>query len=292
MTPELRLVRYFVTVAEERNVTRAAERLHISQPSLSAAIQQLERQLGVELLTRTGRRIEITLAGELLRERGAQLIASADQVVDEVRDRAKAGAGRLTLGVSPTARYGIAHRLLVACTAEVPAVMLYTTEGTTGALLRDLARGRLDLAITFCTPDPPPGVELLLLDEEPAIVHLASGHPLASRCQLKLEDLMDENILVAATDDSTGFSSRVLSAFETAGIRPRTVADPYPDLGLQAVREGVGVVIYPRSAFPDELAGSTFVTLEPPLAMPFHLAYRSQPRTGTVRSVVEVARTL
>ena len=74
MTPDLRLIRYFVTVAEERNVTRAAERLHISQPSLSAAIQQLERQLGVELLVRVGRRIEITPAGDLLRERGRELL--------------------------------------------------------------------------------------------------------------------------------------------------------------------------------------------------------------------------
>src|SRR3974377_175994 len=70
MTPDLRLIHYFVTVAEEGNVTRAAERLHISQPSLSAAVQQLERQLGVELVVRVGRRIEINPPGELPRERG------------------------------------------------------------------------------------------------------------------------------------------------------------------------------------------------------------------------------
>src|SRR5579859_1527009 len=116
MTPDLRLIRYFVTVAEERNVTRAAERLHISQPSLSAAIKQLERQLGVELLVRVGRRIEITPAGELLRERGRVLLEQAESTVAEVRERHQAGAGRLALGVSPTARYGIAHQLLVACT--------------------------------------------------------------------------------------------------------------------------------------------------------------------------------
>ena len=155
MTPDLRLIRYFVTVAEERNVTRAAERLHISQPSLSAAIQQLERQLGVELVVRVGRRIEITPAGELLRERGRELLEQADAVVQEIRDRHDAGAGRLSLGVSPTARYGVARRLLVACTTQVPAVMLYTTEETTGALLRDVALGRLDRAIPFCAPAPP-----------------------------------------------------------------------------------------------------------------------------------------
>jgi DNA-binding transcriptional LysR family regulator len=292
MTPDLRLIRYFVTVAEERNVTRAAERLNISQPSLSAAIQQLERQLGVELLARVGRRIEITPAGEMLRERGRVLLEQAESTVEAVRERHQAGAGRLALGVSPTARFGIAQQLLVACTTEVPAVMLYTTDDTTGALLRDVARGRLDLAITFCAPDPPAGVELLLLHDEPAVVHLRSEHLLAARSELRLGDLAEETILVGATDDSRGFSDRVLSAFRTAGIAPRTLADPYPDLGLQAVREGLGVVIYPRSAFPAHLVGSTFVTLVPPLAMPFHLAYRAPARTAAVRSVLQVAQGL
>jgi DNA-binding transcriptional LysR family regulator len=290
MTPDLRLIRYFVTVAEERNITRAAERLHISQPSLSAAIQQLERQLGVELVARVGRRIEITPAGELLRERGRDLLEHAETIVEDVRERHHAGAGRLTLGVSPTARFGIARRLLVACTTEVPAVMLYTTEDTTGALLRDVARGRLDLAITFCAPDPPAGVELLLLDEEAAIVHLPDDHPLATRTELRLSDLAEETILVGATEDSRGFSDRVLSAFRSAGQAARTLADPYPDLGLQAVREGLGIVIYPRSAFPENLAGSAFVALVPPLPMPFHLAYRTPARTAALRSVLQVAR--
>ena len=292
MTPDLRLIRYFVTVAEERNVTRAAERLHISQPSLSAAIQQLERQLGVELLVRVGRRIEITPAGELLRERGQELLEQANAVVEEVRGRDETGAGRLSLGVSPTARFGMAQRLLAACTTQVPAVMLYTTEDTTGALLRDLAHGRLDVAITFCAQDPPAGVKLQLLDDESAIVHLPSDHRLAARRQLRLADLDKETILVGATDDSKGFSSRVLLAFHAAGLTPRTLADPYPDLGLQAVRERLGIVIYPRSAFPAELPGSAFVPLVPPLRMPFHLAYRAPPRTAALRSVLQVARTL
>jgi DNA-binding transcriptional LysR family regulator len=292
MTPDLRLIRYFVVVAEEGNITRAAERLHISQPSLSSAVHQLEAQLGVELLARVGRRIEITPAGELLRERGRELLDTADAVVDEVRDRHEAGASRLSLGVSPTARYGIAQRLLVACTTQIPAMMLYTVENTTGALLRDIARGRLDLAITFCAPAPPLGVELILLRDEPAVVHVPNDHPLAKRAQLTLEDLADQTILVGATDDSHGFSNRVLSAFAAAGIAPHTLADPYPDLGLQAVRENLGIVIYPRSAFPAELPGSAFIPLTPEVRMPFHLAFRSPPKTTAIQSVLEVARLL
>ncbi len=126
MTPELRLIRYFVAVAQEANVTRAAERLHISQPSLSAAIKQLEQQLGVKLLDRIGRRVEVTPAGELLLRRGQELLQHADAVVREVTRRDGAAAGRLRLGLSPTARYGIAPELLAACAADAPAVMIYT----------------------------------------------------------------------------------------------------------------------------------------------------------------------
>jgi DNA-binding transcriptional LysR family regulator len=101
-------------------------------------------------------------------------------------------------------------------------------------------------------------------------VHLAADHPLAGRPELALEDLREETVLVGATEDSRGFTERVLSAFRAAGVAPRTLADPYPDLGLQAVREGLGIVIYPKSAFPPELSGSAFVPLVPPLPMPFH----------------------
>jgi DNA-binding transcriptional LysR family regulator len=75
-------------------------------------------------------------------------------------------------------------------------------------------------------------------------------------------------------------------------MTPHTLADPYPDLGLQAVRENLGIVVYPRSAFPAELPGSAFIPLTPPLRMPFHLAYRSPPKATAIRSVLQVARSL
>jgi DNA-binding transcriptional LysR family regulator len=293
MVPELRLIRYFVAVAETGNVTRAAERLHISQPSLSAAIKQLEVQLGVELLAREGRRVTITPAGEMLMRRGRDLLAEAQAVADAVRAHAGASPARLHVGMSPTARYDVAPRLLAACAARAPAVMLYTSEDTTGALLRDVAAGRLDLAVTFCASEPAPqGLVLLPLVAGPAVVHLSADHPLAAREVLTLSDLAAETILVAASPDSNGFSARVLAAFAAAGIKPNTRTDPYPDLGLQAVREGQGLVIYARGAFPDHLDGSRFVPLEPDVLLPFHLAVRAGERGAAVRAVVDAAASL
>jgi len=289
MPLDLRLIRYFVAVGVEGNVTRAAGRLHISQPSLSAAIKQLEAQLGVGLLRRSGRRIALTPAGELLLRRGQKLLAHADSVTDEVGQRATATSGRLRLGLTPTARYGVGPELMAACARDAPAVMIYSSEDTTGSLLRDVAQGRLDLAVTFCAPDPPEGVVLRLVREEPALVHLSSEHPLAARRELKLEDLAGESILVSAGPDSRGFTARVLAAFSKAGIAPRTQVDPYPDLGLQAVREGLGVVIYSRSAFPPQLAGSAFVPLRPHLGLPFHLAMRKGEADAAVQAVLAIA---
>jgi len=292
MALDLRLIRYFVAVACEGNVTRAAELLHISQPSLSAAVKQLEQQLGVQLLERSGRRIAVTAAGELLLRRGQELLEHADAVAGEVSQRGSATAGRLRLGLTPTARYGVGPELLAACATGAPAVMIYTSEDTTGALLRDVAQGRLDLAVTFCAPEPPEGIVLTLLREESAVVHMPSTHRLAGRRKLKLEDLVDEPILVSAGRDSSGFTDRVLSAFTEAGIAPHTLVDPYPDLGLQAVREGLGMVVYSRSAFPQQLTGSAFVPLRPPIALPFHLAAREREKGAAVREIIGIANEL
>ena len=284
--PELRLVRYWIAVAEEANITRAAERLHISQPALSAAIKQLEGQLGVRLLDRsTGRGVTVTEAGAVLLERGRELLALGDAVVEEVRARDVAAVGRLRIGMTPTARYEVGPALLTACADRVPGVMLYPREDTTGALVRDLRAGRLDLAVLFCAP-PADGIAATLLRDEPAVVHLRDDHALAGRSSVALEELAAETLLVAESVESGGFTARVLELCRARGFEPRTRPDPYPDLGLQAVREGLGVVVYVRGAFPPSLPGSAFVPVAPPVTFPFALAWREGARSAPLAAVL------
>ncbi|MEA2254147.1 MAG: hypothetical protein QOG35_192 [Solirubrobacteraceae bacterium] len=291
MTPDLRQLRYFVAVAEDLNFTRAAERLHMAQPPLSAAIRQLEDQLGVALLERTTRQVQLTLAGELLLRRGRELLAQADEVFSAVREVERAPVGRLGVGVAPPARFGLAPELFAACANEAAGVMLYPREDTTGVLLRELRAGRLDLVVAFCAP-PDDALEREPLRDEPAVVHLDAAHPLAARASVSLDDLREETLIVAGGPDSPGYTATVVELCRAAGFEPHTIADPYPDLGLQAIREGLGVVVYVRTAFAPEVDGSVFVPIDPPVTLPFELLWRRGTRTGALDAALAVARGL
>ena len=218
-------------------------------------------------------------------ERGRELLAVADAMVEEVRARDEAAVGRLRIGMAPTARYGVGPALLAAASDGVPGVMLYPQEDTTGALLRDVRNGRLDLAVLFCATGLD-GVASRVLAEERAVVHVRADHPVAGRSSVALEELASETFLVAESTESGGFTARVLEMCRARGFEPATRPDPYPDLGLQAVREGLGVVLYVRGAFPPELPGSAFVPVEPEVTFPFTLAWREGTRSGPVAAVL------
>jgi DNA-binding transcriptional LysR family regulator len=291
VTPDLRQLRYFMAVAEELNFTRAAERLHMAQPPLSAAIRRLEDQLGVELFERTTREVRLTAAGRLLVERAGQLLEEADRVFAAVREVERAPVGRVALGVSPPARFGIGPQLLAACASDSPGVMLYPREDTTGVLLRELRAGRLDLVVGFCAPSDD-ALDRERLRDQPAVLHVHASHPLASRESIALGDLSDETLIVAGGPESPGYTATVVEHCRAVGFEPKTIPDPYPDLGLQAIREGLGVVVYARTAFPPDLDGSRFVPIEPAVTLPFDLLWRRGPRTGAVDAVIDVARTV
>jgi DNA-binding transcriptional LysR family regulator len=290
MQPELRLIRYFVAVAEEGTVTRAAQRLHMAQPPLSTAIRQLEQQLGVRLLDRAGGRVTLTAAGELLAERGRALLAQADALVTEVRAVEQAPTGLLRAGLSPAARYGVAPALLERWSVAAPGVMVHTREDTSGALARDVRDGRLDVAVLFCpAPEALEGLASAPLRDEQAIVHVPATHPVAGRSSVALAELRDATFLVAGGKDSPGYTAAVVAACRDAGFEPQTEADPYHDLGVQAMREGRGVVLHVRSAFPPGLDGSVLVPVEPPVALPFVVVWRAGARSAALDAVLEGA---
>ncbi|MFL5863529.1 MAG: LysR substrate-binding domain-containing protein [Solirubrobacteraceae bacterium] len=132
--------------------------------------------------------------------------------------------------------------------------------------LHELRAGRLDLVVAFCAP-PDDALQRERLRDEPAVVHVEVSHPLATRSSVALTDLRDETLIVAGSPDSPGFTSTIAGLCRDSGVEPKTISDPYPDLGLQAIREGLGVVVYVRTAFAQNLDGSVFVPIDPPAAV-------------------------
>ncbi|MEV8098190.1 transcriptional regulator CynR [Kitasatospora sp. NPDC085879] len=177
---ELRHLRYLLAVAEHASFTRAAEALHISQPTLSQQIRQLERTLGVELLDRTGRRVRPTDAGEAyLRHarRALRELAAAERAVQDVQDLSR---GTLRLATTPTFSAYLTGPLVAAFHARHPGIALDVREGTQDRIEAELLEDALDLGIAFGGSHRP-GVAAQPLFPESLVLAVGPGHPLAGR---------------------------------------------------------------------------------------------------------------
>ncbi|MGH2917805.1 MAG: LysR family transcriptional regulator, partial [Solirubrobacteraceae bacterium] len=158
ITPELRLIRYFVAVAEELHFGRAATRLHITQPSLSRAIRELERTLGADLLTRTRRSVRLTEAGRALLREAPHALEEVERACDMARRVARGEAGRLRLGFLPSANVQIVPALVRESRKVSPDLALRLHELFDDPQIEALGERRLDLGILR---DPRPGEQLV-----------------------------------------------------------------------------------------------------------------------------------
>ena len=186
---ELRHLRYFVAVAEERHFGRAAARLHIAQPPLSQQIRRLEAELGEPLLYRTTRSVELSPAGEVLLERSREILAAVDAAVDDARRAARGEYGRLAIGFTGSSTYEMLPSLAAALRRELPGVVLdLRGELLTPAQVARLLDGTLDLGL-LRPPVHERDLDTEVLRSEPLIAVLPESHPLADSDAVPLEQL-------------------------------------------------------------------------------------------------------
>jgi DNA-binding transcriptional LysR family regulator len=188
--PELRQLRYFLAVAEELNFTRAARRLHIAQQALSAAVRQLEAELGTRLFTRTTRKVELTHAGEALVEPARRVLADTEAAVAAVEAVARGERGHLHVGLLSGAAGELPHLVFAAFRERLPEASLdfhYYTWNDPSVGLRS---GETHVA--FALPPITGDFDLLPLSWEPRVAVLPADHPLARRRGLSIADLVDE----------------------------------------------------------------------------------------------------
>jgi DNA-binding transcriptional LysR family regulator len=260
MTPELRQLRYFVAVAEEGNVTRAAARLHVAQQSLSQQIRTLEAQLGVTLFRRSTRGVELTDVGHVLLREARPVLAQAERAVDAVRRAASGEGGELRVGFLSSVANFLMPQIVRTFRERHPGVRLKTEDETIATLVAGIREGRLDAGV-----GRPPRVDDLATEvvlSEPVAAVLPDGHPLAARDELTLGDLSDEPWVLTPRESWPPWHVGYDEDFARAGYRPRVVERGTTVQSLLAlVAAGVGVTRLALSSRSLRQSGVTFVPL-------------------------------
>lgn len=242
---ELRQLQYFAAVARHRSFTRAAEALYVTQPALSQQIRRLEAELGLALLRRTSKGVELTPAG-------ADLLAHADRVIAEVEaartqmDR-HAGVSRGVARVAATA--ADAPRLpeaLAAFHTEHPGIQVALRQGSAQEVVDLTRRGAVDVAVLALAGEPPAGVDAHPLADEPLRVAVALDDPLAGATGVRVDRLQGRPFILA--EPGSALRETVLAATQAAGFSPLPlfeVGDPHAVRFL--VRAGLGISLVPVS---------------------------------------------
>ncbi|MEU6083491.1 LysR family transcriptional regulator [Streptomyces sp. NPDC047108] len=283
---------YFVTVAETRHFTRAAERVHVAQPSLSQQIRALERELGAELFSRARGNIALTDAGEALLPLARRILADTETARYEVQELVQLRSGRVRLGATPSLCTGLLPDVLRAFHDLHPAIRLELEESGSHDLVRDLARGALDLALVVLplTGPSPALTTTELLREDLVVVSPATTPPPGGGGPVHPSDLRDRPMVMFRH----GYDLRDLTvtACRAAGFEPVfTVEGGEMDAVLGFVRAGLGVAVLPSMVAERAAPGLRTTPFAPPgLQRTIALAHRTD--VAPPRAARELRRVL
>jgi DNA-binding transcriptional LysR family regulator len=245
---ELRQLRQFIAIAEELSFRRAAARLHMSQPPLSAAIQRLEEIVGRPLLERSRHHVKLTSAGEAFLREARRTIAQARLAVEGAQRAADGQEGTLRLSFVPSATLGILPILLRTFQREYPTVRLALTGDTTTRQVDMLRRTEVDLAIVVPPLNDPRDLKLDVLREEPFVLAVPVEHPLAASKRIDLKEVAAEPFISFPLAEGPGFVGSLLKACQQAGFAPRIVQEASQmQTILTLVAGGIGVALVPAS---------------------------------------------
>lgn len=250
---ELRHLRYFIAVAEEGHVTRAAERLGIQQPPLSQQIQALEAELDAQLFHRRPRGMELTRAGRALLDEAREIVARVDQASARTRRTAQGEIGRVAVGVTTAvAFHPIVSRVIRSFSEAHPRVSVSLTEDRASELIDGLKRGVIDAVLCWSPFDSDHDLAVHRLLEEDMVAALPLGHRLAPNgrgaAPLPLRALAAETFILNRRPTGPSLYDSIIAACHEAGFSPKVSQEaPRIPSALSFVAAGLGVAIVPQS---------------------------------------------
>ncbi|BBH69748.1 LysR family transcriptional regulator [Actinoplanes sp. OR16] len=291
---ELRHLRSFLALAEERHFGRAAERLHIAQPALSQQIKQLEREFGVELVTRTTRRVELTESGHRFADHARAVLGSAERAASDMALVASGQAGRVSVGFIGTATYDLLPAAAREVRERLPGVTLELHgELLSPALLTGLLDGTYDLVVLRPDGLRRPEITERVLRRERLIAVLPDRHPLAGREAIELSELSGEPFVMHFSGHRSSMHEHVLAACAAAGFHP----DPITEVGETAtlvvfVAAGMGVALVPEPVRSLALEGVAYIELTRPPTVDLAIATRAADASPAVSRVAGIIGSL
>ena len=264
---DLRQLRYFVAVAEELSFTRAALRLHLSQPPLSQQIRALEEDLGVRLLERTKRHVAMTEPGRVFLEQARQILAKVDEARSQVAAAAAGYSGQLRLAYSVSVSFHpTLPQTLLRYGQIAPKVALQLSEMYTEPQFAALLAGQIDVGFVRdepATPQAARSIRLDVIDREPLLLALPTGHPLAGRSSLHLVEVAGDSFVSQPRQLVATLYDRLVKLATRAGFQPIIIQHAQQVNGLLAlVAGGLGLALVPASMRVVRLAGVSYVPLE------------------------------
>lgn len=241
---ELRHLRYFVAVAEEKNFTRAAERLCIAQPPLSRQMQQLEEELGVTLFERGSRPLKLTETGSFFYAHAQQLLAKTAEL-KSMTQRVGQIERTMSIGFVGSTLYGMLPKIIRRFRSQYSAIELSFHEMTTMEQIKALKEGVIDVGFGRIKHEDP-NVRRIVLREEQLMVAVPAGHPLTqSGAPVSLKDLVLENLIIFPKAPRPSYADQVLEIFRDRALSPEKVLEVRElqiALGLIAAGEGIAIV--------------------------------------------------
>ncbi|GGB25968.1 LysR family transcriptional regulator [Flexivirga endophytica] len=289
MEPETRLLRYFLAVADELNFTRAAKRLHIAQPTLSAQIRQLESQLGVALLRRNTRAVSLTEAGRTLADEGAMGLAAMQHAWETARQVGRGEAGTLRLAYPLSAARDTAPRLIHAVHETHPGISVTTEVVPTPTVLRSVRDGRADVGLAR-EARPLKGVQLQPLRRDPIGVLVATTHPLAAQETVGLAAVASRPLALHPRTANPAHHDFVLSLFTDRGLQPELLErDIAFDFNHEFIADGAATALIGRSSAHGLPAGIRWIPLDESVTVTVMLVLPMVDRPPTSRTFEQLA---
>jgi DNA-binding transcriptional LysR family regulator len=286
---ELRQLEYFVTVAEEANFTRAAAKLHVAQPGVSAQIRRLEREVGQELLDRSGRSVRLTEVGAAVLPYARAALSAVDGArlaVDELTGLVR---GHVAVGTVTSHNVDL-PALLAAFHGDHPAVEITLAEDNSDRLIDALRGGEMDAAIIAVGTTSPPGLKIHIVADESIVAAVSHSDDLAKRSTIPLDVLRDRALI--SLPAGTGIRSRLNDACAATGFTPHIAFEASsPMVLMQLAARGLGVAIVPASVAKAREDLHPLTIVRPELRGRLAFAWRTEgPISPAARALVRQAR--